>query len=301
MEKNILLFIFAILLLFTTVIAEEFTKQDYQLYESATGLALSLQEMSEKLTDYDVVFFGEYHDDALIHTLESEILPFLLAKKEDMAISMEMFERDVQSVVDSFLYNRISEKDFLKKSRAWPNYLSDYKEIIEFAKKNELDVIAANVPRRFAALINKNGTAALDSIPPLEKKFIATELKVLDNAYKQKFIKVMMANMQGGSSGRMPMMMKNFDNIYAAQCLKDDTMAESIFAYLQENPGTFIIHYNGNFHSASHLGTANKLKLLNENLKIAVISPVKIPEDEEIHFVSDAKDLGDYLLILPEK
>ncbi|MEA2104139.1 MAG: ChaN family lipoprotein [Candidatus Cloacimonadota bacterium] len=299
--KNILLFSLTIFVLFLSVQADGFSEQEYKLYDSATGQALSLLEMADRLADYDVVFFGEYHDDALIHSIESEILPFLYAKRADMVISMEMFERDVQSVVDSFLTSQIAEDRFLQKSRAWPNYISDYKNIVDFAVKNNLDVIAANVPRKYAALINKKGISALDSIPENEKKFTAKELKVLNNDYKIKFIETMTANMKSGSSKRMPMMRNSFDKIYAAQCLKDDTMAESVFQYLQSNPEKFIIHYNGDFHSASHLGTANKLRLLDKNLKIAVISPVSIPEGEEINFVSDAKDQGDFLMILHRK
>ncbi|MEA3499464.1 MAG: ChaN family lipoprotein [Candidatus Marinimicrobia bacterium] len=298
--NKIIIVITAISILLSFSFAEEFTKQDYKLYDSATGKSLSLQQMTNKLTDYDVVFFGEFHDDILIHSLESKILPFLYAKKKNMAISMEMFERDVQNVVDSFLTDDVEEKKFLKNSRAWPNYKSDYKEIVEFAKMNNLDIIASNVPRRYAAMISKKGVNALDSISKTEKQFVAKKLTVLDNKYKKNFIETMKTNMKGDNSKRMPMMM-NFDNIYAAQCLKDDTMAESILEYLQNHPEAFVIHFNGNFHSEYHLGTANKLKLLNNNLKIAVISPVYLNDNEEIHFIPEAKDKGDFLLISHRK
>ncbi len=296
-----LLFSITLLILFSSAFSEEFTTKDYKFYDSATEKSLSLNEMTDKLVNYDVVFFGEFHDDSLIHSVESKILSFLYAKKKNMAISMEMFERNVQNVVDSFLTDNLNEKKFLKNSRAWPNYMSNYKDIVDFAKINNLDVLAANVPRRYASLISKKGEVALNTIPENEREFIAKKLKVLDNEYKKNFIETMIANMKGNNSKRMPMMMKNFDNIYAAQCLKDDTMAESISIYLQNNPETFIIHFNGNFHSEYHLGTANKLKLLNSNLKIAVISPIYFDDGKEIHFIPEAKNSGDFLLILYRK
>ncbi len=107
---------------------------DYKLYESKTGEQISLKKMANKLLEYNVIFFGEFHDDSLIHSVESQILPLLYSKKKDLAISMEMFERDVQNVLNDFLDNKIDEKTFLKDSRAWPNYSTDYKEIVEFAK-----------------------------------------------------------------------------------------------------------------------------------------------------------------------
>jgi uncharacterized iron-regulated protein len=65
---------------------------------------------------------------------------------------------------------------------------------------------------------------------------------------------------------------------------------------LQENPGTKVIHYNGEFHSSSHLGTAQKLTLMNSGLKIAVISPI-LAEDELVYSRSDLK-IGDFLIVM---
>ena len=64
-----------------------------------------------------------------------------------------MFERDVQDILDAYLKGKISEKKFLKQARPWPNYLEDYRPLIEFAKKKGMPVIAANLPRRAAAAV----------------------------------------------------------------------------------------------------------------------------------------------------
>lgn len=272
--------------------AEKFDRNDYRIYQAENGKELTLKKLTKKLAKYDVIFFGEWHDDILLHQLEADILP-LLDKKNDLAISMEMFERDVQEVVDDFLAGKLDEKEFLVKSHAWSNYPADYKLIVEYAKGKELDVIAANVPRKYAALINKQGSEALSSLSDNEKRFVAKELKVLDNEYKKQFMQTMAANM--GRKNAMGMQ-KMLENIYAAQCLKDDTMAESIYEYLQKNKGRQVIHYNGNFHSESHLGTANKLHLLNPELKIAVITPVVVADGESLKFDANKKSLGDFLI-----
>ncbi|MEA1986957.1 MAG: ChaN family lipoprotein [Candidatus Marinimicrobia bacterium] len=306
LTKSTLLSITAIIFILFSACSNMNKNSDYKLYESETGKELSLEKMADKLLNYDVIFFGEFHDDSLIHSVESQILPLLYNKKKNLTISMEMFERDVQKVLNDFLANKVDEEKFIEDSRAWPNYSTDYKEIVEFAKTNNLDIIASNVPRRYASLIAKQGVESFKSIPENEQKYVAKKLTVLDNEYKKNFIATMKANMKArmpkmeNQNGReMPFqMMKGFDNIYSAQCLKDDTMAESIFRYLQQHPGTLIIHYNGNFHSEFHLGTANKLQLLDENLKIAVISPVAIEEDTELTYSQKDKDRGDFLLIL---
>lgn len=279
------------------ILADSFTKQDYcmddyKIYQAGNSKPVNIQKMAKKLAKYDVIFFGEWHDDVLLHELEAELLP-LLSKNNEMAVSLEMFERDVQDILNKYLEDEISEASFLENSRPWPNYKSDYRPLVEYAKENKQDVLAANVPRRYAALINKQGVEALYTIPEEEKQFVAKELKTLDNQYKKQFMNTMMENMGHRNAMNMKGML---DNIYAAQCLKDDTMAESIHEYLQKNPKKQVIHYNGSFHSESHLGTANKLKLLNPKLKIAVISPIAFKTDEVLDYDDQYKSYGDYLI-----
>ena len=294
-------YIVIILILFSISIltAKTFDETDYKIYNSQNGNEISMKNMAKDLSDYDVIFFGEWHDDILIHKLEADILPLLnkkssfFSKKRNMAVSMEMFERDVQQYLNQFLNSEISEEEFLKNTRAWGNYPNDYRPIIEYAKQNKLDVIAANVPRRYASLLNKKGIQAIENLPENEKKYVAKKILPLENQYKKQFIETMSNNM--GRKNAMGMK-KMLENIYAAQCLKDDTMAESMYEYLLQNPDSRIIHYNGNFHSESHLGTANKLKLLNPDLKIAVISPVIVDKNEEIKFDASKKELGNYLI-----
>ena len=292
MRKSKLFMIMLFITLFSSMMAREFGKEDYRIYKAKDGKDISLKKMAKELSKYDVIFFGEWHDDILLHQLESEILP-LLDKRADLTISMEMFERDVQSILNDYLAGNISEEEFLKKSRAWGNYLTDYKPIIEYAKKKKLDVLAANVPRRYAALVSKQGGEALKQLSEEEKSFVARELKVLANQYKKQFMETMSSNMGRKNAMGMGRML---ENIYAAQCIKDDTMAESIYDYLKQNPKRTVIHYNGDFHSESHLGTANKLHLLNPELKIAVITPIIVADDKEIKYDSTVKDLGDYLI-----
>ncbi|MCD4819054.1 MAG: ChaN family lipoprotein [Candidatus Cloacimonetes bacterium] len=292
-----ILFIVMVLIFFTKLFSIPIqlvnNGKQYQIYDSSTQKEIDLDELVEKISEFDITFFGEFHDDAILHVLEVEILPLLLDIDKNLSISMEMFERDIQKYLTQYLKGSISEKEFLENSRPWPNYQDDYKPIIEFAKEHKIDVIAANVPRRYASMVNKKGSQAFENIPDDEKQFVASELKVLDNAYKKTFIKTM----QSLSKSKMaPHMAKMKDNIYAAQCLKDDTMAESMYNYLKKNPKKKIIHYNGDFHSNSHLGTAQKLQLLNKKLKICVITPIEWEENTEFVFPEDRNSEGDFLI-----
>jgi uncharacterized iron-regulated protein len=66
------------------------------------------------------------------------------------------------------------------------------------------------------------------------------------------------------------------DNMYAAQCIKDDTMAESVADWMKANKGARVLHINGNFHSAGGLGVPEKLAALMPDLKIAMVTCVPV-------------------------
>ena len=272
--------------------------KEYKIINTKTNKEIELKEMAERLGDYDVIFFGEFHENRILHSLEFELLEMFHRNNKNMIISMEMFERDVQPILDKYLNNEILEEDFLANSRPWPNYETDYKPLIEFAKENELTVVAANIPRRYANMISKQGMSALDSLSVEEKKYVAKKHIVFEDEYKERFIKAMKEEMV--HSSKMPKGMKmNLDLIYAAQCIKDDTMAESILKYHRIPPRRKVIHFNGDFHSSKHLGTAQKIQVLEPMLKVAVITP-KGCENE---FTWEDEDLleGEFLILYKEE
>lgn len=268
---------------------------DYKIIESKTEQELTISELAEKALNYDVIFFGELHDNELLHHLEIELLTEMHTRYPQLIISMEMFERDVQTVVDDYLAGKIAEDEFILASRAWPNYIPDYKPIVDFAREHQMTLVAANIPRRYAAMINKIGLNALDSLSLEEKKFIAKRHKILDDEYKRRFINLMEENFKHIPDNPMAMKM-DLDLLYAAQCLKDDTMAESIFNYQHLPPRKKVLHFNGDFHSRKHLGTAQKLQIMEPMLHIAVITPI-ISDDQLIYSKQDLQE-GDFLIVM---
>ncbi|MCF6264787.1 MAG: ChaN family lipoprotein [Xanthomonadales bacterium] len=85
---------------------------------------------------------------------------------------------------------------------------------------------------------------------------------------------------------------------FSAQVLRDDTMAETIAMHLQDNPERKVLHLTGSFHSASGLGTVERLLIRMPELKVAVINPVSV-KDSQLPAWSE-KDLttGDFILLV---
>lgn len=266
---------------------------DYQLIESKSGKSISLEKMASKLRKADVIFFGEFHDNAVIHRLQAELLPQLYQAKKRLIVSFEMFERDVQPDLDAYLAGSITEEEFLQRSRPWPNYATDYRPLLEFAKEKELKVIAANIPRWIAGKVARGSLAALDDLDADDRMNVAIDIDTSEGAYKDSFLATMQMNGVHDRFGDEQL----YERLYQAQCVKDDTMAESIAQYRERYPKHTIIHFNGDFHSTRYLGTVERLRNRMPKLKIAVISPVYAEAKTKVK----PREQADYIIKLNQR
>jgi len=283
------------------------SESTFIIYSRVDKEIVNPEEMVAKIkeSDTDVLFFGEYHDNSLLHSLEKEITEKLYFKYTDgLVISLEMFERDIQLLLNQFLSDTITEEYFLQNSRPWNNYINDYKPLVDFAKEKRIPVLAANIPRVHAANYRKSGENYLNSLNASDRSFIARNPLILNDRYKDKFYESMKTNMHSDSTNPMINSNADLNSLYAAQCLKDDTMAESIGDYFRKNTEKFIIHFNGDFHSNDHLGTAQKLALSYPEIKIGVISPVVLerkPTITELEELTNSLTDEFYIIIFPEE
>ncbi len=244
---------------------------------------MGLEDLADQLAAADVVFFGEEHDNGFGHRQHAMLLRLLHDRRPEMALSMEMFERDVQPFLDEYLAGEIDEEEFLKNSRPWKGYPEFYRPMVEYAKANGMAVIAANVPRPLASKVSKEGLEAVQGDPN-----VARESSAPRDRYWTEFKAAM-----GGHGGVDDATMYSF---YEAQCLKDDTMAEAITDYMQaalrRGDRPLVVHVCGKFHSDASLGTVARVQERMPGLKLEVLSMESSPN------VVKNRD-GDYLLMVP--
>ncbi|MEZ8305966.1 ChaN family lipoprotein [Vibrio splendidus] len=239
------------------------TFYDYQ-FASPQGEALSLNALPKQLIDADVVLIGEWHTHSAIHRFQTDFLKARRNATSNIALSMEQFTREHQDTLNQYLNDEIGEQVLMSQAAAWPNYESDYRALVEFAKTNNVDIIAANAPKPFVQCIGRKGLSYLDQLTTEQRQWIASEVDTGDSPYKEKF----MASMHHGTP-------EQTEKQFAAQVTWDETMAESIVDYLASNPGQQVIHVAGKFHTEDGLGTAASILRRNPDLKIAIISPVE--------------------------
>jgi len=244
------------------------------------------ESMLADLARADVVFVGEQHDDPNTHRLELAVVEGLTRRGVSVVVALEMFERDVQAQVEGYAAGRSTEEQFLKDSRPWPRYATDYRSLIEFAKTHHLPVVASNVPRRIASDVSKNGMPAIDKLGA-DRAFAAREVQCPTSGdYYQRFGEAM-----GGHDGANA-------NFYYAQCVKDETMGESVADAFQKNSTgrVTIVHVNGAFHSDFGEGTAESARRRMPGRRIAVVTMIPVDDLDITKPDDDDFKRADYLV-----
>lgn len=276
------------LLTSTTLFAQKNT-EDYKVYDVKKQKIIYIDDIISDMDKADVLFYGEDHNDSVGHYLEAEIFKKLSEKyPQRTALTMEMFHTDIQPIVDEYLAGLISEKNFIKEGRAWPNY-KDYRPLIEYAKENKIEVIGANAATRYSNAVTKDGLEALKKFPKSSASFLPPlPIDTATGRYNEKFAETM----GGHSMGPM--------KIYQTQNLWDATMAWSISKFIKQHKGIKVLQLNGRFHSDEKLGTLAKLRKIEPKLQILNISSFSDdrfdnPEWEKL------KNLGDYIIITNPK
>ncbi len=254
---------------------------------------VGLAEAAERVLASDVAFLGELHDNQAGHdfyaALAERVLELAAERGRPVSLSLEMFERDTQDLLDGYLAGRLTEQEFLSKARPWPDYARHYRPLVEAFRRAGGAVIAANVPRRVAARIGREGLeSGRGSV------FAAHGVDVQDGEYKRRFMETMSAMAGHG----MAMSTASLERFYAAQAVKDDTMAESIAEHLAAAPeGSLVLHACGRFHSDYGLGTVERLLARRPDLEVLVFS--MSPKADAVAELTGTPPSGDFVLSVP--
>ena len=245
----------------------------------------------------EIVFLGEQHDDSVAHVVQADVLRRLHAARTanrlagtgprgPLALSMEMFETDVQPVLDEYLAGLINERSFLAASRPWVNYARDYRPMVEFAREHALPVVAANAPRRYVNRVSRLGVASLDSLGADARALVApAPIPAASPDYRVKWNALMGDGAQHmGEAGERMLM---------AQTLWDATMADRIARTLRREDGMLVVHPVGRFHVERRTGTPEALAAARPGTRMLVV--VLTPEsawDAAVH-----AGLGDFVVL----
>jgi uncharacterized iron-regulated protein len=257
-------------------------KKAYVIY-NAKGKKVSYEKMKRTIEKKDIVLFGEYHNNPIAHWLQYELTADL-HKTKKLILGAEMFEADNQTQLTDYIHEKISYSELDSTARLWSNYKTDYAPLVDFAKENQLQFVATNIPRRYASMVYMEGFGVLDSLSEQEKSWMAP-LPIPFDSELPTYKKILVDLGDHGS----PELVK-------AQAMKDATMAHFILENYKE--GHLFLHYNGAFHSDYYEGILWYLKGANENLEYATISTVS--QDNVNKLEKEHKGKADFIICVDE-
>jgi len=257
-------------------------KLPYQLFDK-NGKKTTYDKLVKVASNAQVVLFGEYHNNSVVHWLQLELTKDIAQKKE-IVLGAEMLEADNQKQLNAYLNDEINQKVLDSTARLWSNYATDYKPLVDFAKELKVPFIATNIPRRYASMVFKKGLEELQTLPETDKMWIAPlpiEFDLNLPGYKS------MLDMQGGHAG---------DKMPKAQAIKDATMAYFITKNLKQN--SVFIHYNGTYHSDNFEGINWYLKKINSTVQIITIATVEQKDLGKLE--KEQYNKADFILVIDE-
>lgn len=293
----------------------------YAIYTSG-GVPATLDDIIAATDTVDVVFVGEVHDDVTAHALQDSLWQRVVRSTDNrpVALSLEMFERDVQSILDEYLAGTISEQHFVGDARAWQNYATAYHRMVETAKNENLAVLAANAPRRYVSQVARGGQDVLSGLSSWARQWLAPlPFPGPTVAYQEKWDTLMRQAMppghgstesdtsaraptQGESSrgasahGASPHGNSGPSTMLQAQALWDATMAFTIAEHLTRQPQSLIMHVTGAFHVSRGSGTPDALQHYRPGTRdlVVLLRPTADPDTFDLE---EHTGLGDFVIL----
>ncbi|MEM9246424.1 MAG: ChaN family lipoprotein [Cyanobacteria bacterium P01_F01_bin.153] len=252
----------------------------------------SNDEILEALKSATFVYLGEIHNRPGDRTGQIEILAALQQEalrndRPKLAISLEMFQRPFQPLLDAYLAGEIDEETLVRESEyetRWSFPWESYAPILRFARANRIPVLAANTPTEILHKVARQGLESLDGddflyVPPRD------EIRVDNDSYRAQLLGAF------GHHGVTASTSDTFERFFAAQVTWDETMAEAIADFHRQNPDHRIVSISGLGHVSYGYGIPDRVKRRIPATKFQHCSVLFAPESRALpNAIANATD-----------
>jgi uncharacterized iron-regulated protein len=267
--------------------------EDVRIYRG-DGTPARWGELREAAASARVILLGEAHQDTVGHRLRHRLVGDLLDARASseapppLLLSLEMFEWDVQLVLDEYLAGLITEEHFLGAARPWANYERDYRPYVELAREHDIPVVAANPPRRYVNRVARLGPEALEDLPGEAFRWLPPlPVAEASEAYREEWQRSMGGDEGHGHGG---------ESLLMAQTLWDAGMAYAIHRAMERHPLARVVHVAGSFHVAGGTGIPEHLARYRPGVETLIV--VAYPTADGVSFDPEAHGgRGDFVLL----
>ena len=163
----------------------------------------------KELGNRNIIVVGEVHSNPCHHRVEFEIIRTLQnnnSKKSrnnnNLAIGMETFYRQHQSILDDFIFNHKNFERLKKESNwdsTWGYDLNYYSKILRYASEHSIRIIGLNIPQPIAHFVSKQG---LSNLPSNILKYLP-EIDTSDIRHRRQFQDIITSAGKASGQGKL--------------------------------------------------------------------------------------------------
>jgi uncharacterized iron-regulated protein len=246
---------------------------------------IDLSGLVEKVSDKQVVFVGESHDQYQHHLNQLAIIKGLHAKHSDLAIGLEFFFQPYQEVLDRYIAGEIDEAELIRETDYFNRWRFDYRlyrPIFRYAKEQGIPLIALNLEKEITSQVGREG---IESLSEEMKQRIPAEIDRDNEAYRSRLKTVFDAHPHREDS--------DFEQFLDVQLLWDEGMAEQAAKWMKEHPASHMVILAGVGHLIYGDGIPSRLaRRIDASQAIVLNVNNSIDMDP---------DLADYLVLAGEQ
>lgn len=225
----------------------------------------------DKIRPGQILIVSELHDSEPHHENQKNILKELIRHGQRFSVGMEFFNYPQQELVSQFVYENISEEDFLREIK-WGNDLpfDFYRFQVRIPKYVGGKTLALNMPRSITSKVAKVG---LEGLSEAERALLPPNFEVGKASYFERFAETMKGHVPDGVISKY----------FVSHSLWDDTMAWRAADFIKKNPAQVLVIIVGDFHVAYQDGLIARLKArgVDDVLSISQVDSEGMKPDEK--------------------
>jgi hypothetical protein len=133
---------------------------DYKSLTANYSRVSTKQELIEEIINSDIAYLGDYHTLKQSQETLIRILVALAQDSRQVIIGLEMIQSKSQDILWRYINNEIDEKTFLESidyENNWGFNWNNYKEIIDYARKHQIKLVALNSEPVFYRAVQGDG------------------------------------------------------------------------------------------------------------------------------------------------
>ena len=260
--------------------------QPGRITSTRTSESANIDDVAKAADGKRLIFLGEQHATAAHQQLEANIIEALVRRGRRVVVGLEMYTRPKQGALNDWSNGKLDEAAFLEQSDwkgQWGFPFGFYRPVFDTVRRHKLPLLGLNVPREWVRAVGMGGFSAL---PPDAKSSLPSEMSLDNKNHRMVFDALM-----GGHPGMSDDQMKN---IYAAQVLWDEAMADTIIkdmARRGRDPKTIYVVIAGSGHVMYGQGINYRLD------KHGAGSGPSVVMFEEPDPVTASKGIADYIYV----